>query len=151
MALFIFLVGVSLSILLVEWVSDIMGMNIILLAFLGVSIIFVGLFFILIELPIALALTIDDKKIVVRNLLTRKSQEYLLEDFHGFKISILMRGYRGFYLDLILLRHGEALEPISLQYIGNLDEIIKALEKHLRNLTDDEYGFLRYIRERQIN
>src|SRR5688572_1178264 len=124
MAMFLFLVGGTLCMLLVEWVTGVMGMNIILLTFLTALIIFAGLYFILIELPIALGFTIDDNKIVVKNLLTKKNQVFFLEYIHSFKISIKMRGYRGFYLDLILLRHGEAFESISLQYIGNLDEII---------------------------
>lgn len=151
MALFLFLVGGALCIFLVEWATGVMGLNIVSLTFLTVLTVVVILFFILIELPIVLALTIDDNKIVIKNLLTRKNTVFLLENIHSFKISIQMRGYRGFYLDLILLRHGEALASISLQYIGNLDEIIKGLEKHLRNSTQDEYGFLQYIRERQIN
>jgi hypothetical protein len=127
-----------------------MGMDFVILAFITMWATFGALIFILMQLPV-LALSVDDDKIIVKNLLTRKNTVFLLENIHSFKISIQMRGYRGFYLDLILLRHDESVDSISLQHIGNLDEIIKELEKHLRNLTEDEYGMLRYIRERQIN
>jgi hypothetical protein len=151
MAVFLFLPGGTLCMLLIEWLTNVIGFNTIFLTIATILTVLVALSFILIELPIALALTIDNKRIVVKNLLTKKVQVILFQNIHSFKISIKMRGYRGFILELILLKHGEALHSIPLQYIGNLDEIIKELEKHLRNLTEDEYGFLKYIREHQIN
>jgi hypothetical protein len=149
MALYLFLIGAPICMLLLEWLTGVIVIDIILLTYLTLLIICIGFVIILNELPI-LTLTIDDGKIVVRNLLTRSNYVFLLEDIHSFRISIEMRGFRGFVLHLILLQHGAALEPISLRYVGNLDEIITELEKHLRNLTEDQYGFLRYIRKQQI-
>jgi hypothetical protein len=151
MALYLFLTATLFCLLILEWLTGVMEMNILAKTFLTISVITAGLLFIVFELPIVLMLTIDDHKMIVKNLLTRKSKEFLFENIHSFKISIQIRIHSGPQADLILLRHGEAIESISLTYIHNLDQIIKGLEKQLRNVTDDEYGFLRYLRERQNN
>jgi len=151
MALYLFMVAVIICLLIVEWMTGIIGMNVMAQTLLTILAFFAGLLFILVELPIVLSLIIDDNKIVVKNLLTRKNTEFSFDDLHSFKISIQVGIHSGLQADLILLRHGEAVESISLAYIYNLDQIIKGLEKHLRNVTEDEYGLLRYLREQKNN
>lgn len=149
MGLYLFLLGVLICLLIVEWLTDVMEFNLVAQLLFTILAIFAALFFILIELPIVLRLTIDDNKVVVKNLLTKKSKEFLLENIHSFKITTHIRMHSGIQADLILLRHGETIESISLRYIYNLDQIINELEKHLRNVTEDEYGFLQRIRDQR--
>jgi hypothetical protein len=142
------LIIVLLFTLAFEWMTGLMGLNVIAQTFLSVFTILASLF-ILVELPIVLSLTIDSNKIVVKNLLTRRKKDFFFEHLDSFKISIQLRIRSRFHFDLILLRDGKALEAIPLKYVDNLDQIIKELENHLKNSTEDEYGFLRYIREQK--
>ena len=149
MGLYLFFIVGLICLLIVDWLTNVMELNTVAQTCLAILAIFSGLFFILIELPIVLSLTIDDDKIVVKNLLTRKSKKFLFENIHSFKISTQIRIHSGLKFDLILLQHGEPIESIPLQYVYNLDQIIKELEKHFRDVTEDEYGLLRHVREQR--
>lgn len=147
----LFLIIGLFCIVIVEWVTGWVGLNIFIQTFLTAFTVITGLLFILIELPRILALTIDNDKIVIKNLLTRKTKHLFFETIDGFKISSYFRTNSGLHFELILLGDRKIRETISLSYIDNLDQIMKELEKRLQDLTQDEYGFLRYIREQQNN
>ncbi len=136
-------------ILILEWTFGGMGLNIFVQALLMVFIIITGLLFILTELPQILALTIDENKIVTRNLMTGRTKEFLFEAIDSFKISIQMGPKGGLRCHLILFAQSKILGTISLSYVDNLDQIIKELEKRLQNLTEDKYGVLRLIRRQE--
>jgi hypothetical protein len=146
MALYVVLVAGLNCVLIIEWLTDRKIVNVLAQAFLANLAFFAVVFFILVELPKVLTLKIDDDKIKVKNLLTRRSKEFWLEDIHGFKVSAEVGIFGELEINLILLRHGEAIESISMQYMVNVDEIINRLEKQLPNVTEDEYGFLELIR-----
>lgn len=57
----------------------------------------------------------------------------------------------GLHFELILFGQNKVLPSVSLSYISNLDQIIRELEKRFQNLTEDEYGLLRLIREQDYN
>jgi hypothetical protein len=151
MALYLFLVASLNCLLAIEWLTDWKVMNVLAQAFLTNLTFFAVFFFILVELPKVMTLKIDDDKIVIKNLLTRRSKEFWLEDLHSFNVSTEIGIFRELEINLILLRHREAIESISLQYMVNVDQIINQLEKHLPNVTDDEYGFLGLIRGQRKN
>lgn len=151
MVLYLFSVAGLTCLLTIEWLTDLVWMNALSEAFLTVLATLAGLFFIVKELPIVVALTIHEDKIVVKNLLTRTSNEYFFEDFHSFKVSTQLRIFAEFEVDLILFRHGKEVESISLQYIVNVDQIINLLEKQLQNISEDEYGYLQLIRGQRNN
>jgi hypothetical protein len=137
-----------LVMLIVEWGTgwmeiDSVGQYFILIAIMS------GLLGILIELPEIKALTIADDKIIVKNLLTGKSKEIRFTVVDEFKILVHMQRYSGLKLTLILSNQGNPHEPISLDYVDNPHEIIHALEKRLPNTTIDEYGFLKFVRQRK--
>ncbi len=134
-----------LLLLIFELTTNKLGINALGLYLLAVGLFIVTLF-ILFELPNVVVLTIDENKITVRNLLTRKKKDFLFMDFHSFKISVRFRMYALPYSELILLRHGDPIEVIPLVYIANLDQIVKELEKHSRNMTVDEYGLISLLR-----
>lgn len=113
--------------------------------------IIIGLFFILLELPQILALTIDENKIATKNLLTGRTKEFLFKTIDSFKISIQMGPKGGLRFELILFAQSKTLATIPLSYIENMDQIIRKLEKRLQNLTEDEYGFLRLVRGQENN
>jgi hypothetical protein len=147
----LFVTIVPFCIVILEWTTGKMGVNIFFQTILILSTIITGLIFILIELPQILALTIDDNKIVTKNLLTGRTKEFLFETIDSFRISTQFGTKSGFHFKLVLLAHGKILETISLSYVDNLNQIMTEMEKRIQNLTEDEYGFLRYIREQQNN
>lgn len=137
-----------LCLLTIEWATDWMEING-LGRYVLIIIILAGLLGIFIELPEIKALTIVDDKIIVKNLLTRKSKETLFTTIDEFKILIHIHRYSGLKFTLILLKQGNSHEPISLSYINNLTEIIDRLEKQLPNSTEDEYGLLELMKQGQ--
>lgn len=151
MVLYLILVAALICLLTIEWLTDLVWMNALSEAFLTVLATLAGFFFIVAELPIVLAVTIDDEKIIVKNLLTRSSKKFWIDCLHSFKVSTEIQIFGELQVDLILMRHGEEVESISLQYVVNVDQIIKQLEKHLQNVTEDEYGFLQMIRGQRNN
>jgi hypothetical protein len=136
-------------ILILEWTFGAMGLNIFVQALIIVFTITTGLLFILTELPQILALTIDENKIVTKNLMTGRTKEFLFEAIDSFKISIQMGPKGGLRCHLTLFAQSKILGTISLSYVDNLDQIIKELEKRLQNLTEDKYGVLRLIRRQE--
>ncbi|MFN5170975.1 MAG: hypothetical protein ACK5DD_15250 [Cyclobacteriaceae bacterium] len=136
----------SFLILVVDWLAGLFGMNGLGLYFTIIAL-FAGLIGLLIELPEARSLTIYDDKITVKNLLTRKSTDFLFTTIDGFRISMHMQRYGGLKLNLILLKQGHSHHPISLSYIANATEIINELEKRIPNSTEDEYRFLELIKK----
>jgi hypothetical protein len=150
-ALWLLMIIGLFCIAVIEWATESIELNIFIQTFLTVMTILVGILFMLIELPRILALTIDNNKIVVKNLLTRQAKHFLLETIDCFKISSQFGLRSGFHFELILLKDDKVYESISLRYIHNLDQIIKELENRLQNVTEDEYGFLRHIRDQAHN
>jgi hypothetical protein len=136
-------------ILVLEWAFGGMGLNIFVQAIIILFTLITGLLFILIELPQILALTIDENKIVTKNLITGETKEFIFEAIDSFKISIQMGTKSGLHLKLILAAQSKILATISLSYVENPDQIIKELEKRLPNLTEDEYGVLGLIRRQE--
>lgn len=144
-----FTIGLFL-ILILELLTGWLGMNNLAVYLMTVTI-FGGLLGILVESPEANLLTIDDGKITVTNLLTRKSKSIPFETIDEFRILINVQRYSGLKLSLILLKDGISHAPISLSYIDNVVEIIDGLEKRLRNSTKDEYGLLELMKRQQMN
>jgi hypothetical protein len=151
MTLYLLLVAGLTCLLAIEWLTDWKVVNVLAEAFLTNLAFFAVFFFILVELPKVTTLKIDDDKIIVKNILTRRKKEFWLEDIHSFKISAKVEIFSELEINLILLRHGEVIETISLQYIVNVNQIINQLEKHLPNETEDEYGLLALIRGQRNN
>jgi hypothetical protein len=150
-AVWLLLITGLFCIAVVEWATESIGLNIFIQTFLTVMTILAGLLFMLLELPRILAMTIDNNKIVVKNLLTRQAKHFLFETIDCFKISSQFGLRSGFHFELIQLKDDKLYESISLRYIHNLDQIIKELENRLQNVTEDEYGFLRHIRDQAHN
>jgi len=151
MAVYLLLVAGLNCLLAIEWLTDWKVVNVLTQAFLTNLAFFAVFFFILVELPKVITLKIDDDKIVVKNLLTRKSKGFWLEDIHSFKVSAEIGVFRELEINLILMRNGKAFESISLQYMVNVDQIINQLENRLPNVTEDEYGWLGLIRGQRKN
>jgi len=151
MVLYLLSVAGLTCLLTIEWLEDLVWLNALSEAFLTVLATLAGFFFIVKELPIVVALTIDEEKIVVKNLLTRTKKEFYIDLLHSFKVSTELQLFVELEVDLILLRHGEEVESISLQYIVNVDQIINQLEKQLQNVSEDEYGYLELIRGQRNN
>jgi len=151
MAIYLLVVASLNCLLTIEWLTDWKVVNVLTQAFLTNLAFFAVFFFILVELPKVLTLKIDNDKIKVKNLLTRKTKEFWLEDIHSFKASAEIGIFSELEINLILLRHGKEFESISLQYMVNVDQIINKLEKQLSNVTEDEYGFLELIRGQRNN
>ncbi|HCW08956.1 MAG TPA: hypothetical protein DGG95_16495 [Cytophagales bacterium] len=146
MVLYLILVAGLNCVLVIEWLTDWKILNVLTQAFLVNLAFFAVFFFIIVELPKVLTLKLDDNKIKIKNVLTRQSKEFWLEDIHSFKVSAEVRIFSELEINLILLRNGEAIESISMQYMVNVDQIIHRMEKQLPNVTEDEYGFLELIR-----
>ena len=116
-----------------------------------IVIILASLLSIFMELPGAVALTIVNDKIIVRNLLTRKETEILFSAIDEFKIQIHIEKYSGLNFTLVLIKQGKAHDALELRYVANLAEIIQRLGKQLPNSTEDEYGLLKLVMEQQTN
>src|SRR6478736_6625786 len=146
--LWVFLTLGLICLIIIELATDWIGING-LGRYVLIVIAVAGLIGIFIELPEIKALTIVQDKIIVKNILTGKSKETLFTVIDEFKILIHIRRYSGLKFTLILLKQGNSHEPISLSYIDNLTEIINGLEKRLPNSTEDEYGLLDLMKQRQ--
>ena len=132
-------------ILVLEWAFGVMGLNVFSQALIILFTIITGGLFILIELPKILELTIDEDKIVTKNLLTGKTTYILFKSIDSFKIYTHFQPKSGLHFELILAADGKKMQQISLSYIDNQDQIIKELEKRLKNLTEDEYGLFQDV------
>jgi hypothetical protein len=143
----VLLLIVFYCIIVFEWVTGTVAMDIPFQIITSVMIVFLVLFFFIVELPKMHSLTIADNKIIIRNLVTKKTKDILLEVIDGFKISTRVGMKTGLRFQLLLFKHDKIKETISLEYIDNPVQIMKALETHLQNLTDDQYGIFRHLGE----
>lgn len=147
----ILLFGILSCALAFELATGMFALDNVFLYFLTTITFFIGYFLFVSEVSKVLILSIDETKIQTLNLITRREKTFLLDEIDSFKISITYFMYSGLYFELILFSNGIPLEPISLSYIGNLNQIIGELEKRLKNLSDDEYGIIQELRNQNQN
>lgn len=103
-----------------------------------------------VEIPKLKSITIDDKKITLRNLLTRTTKEISINDFDGFKTtSQWARG--GPVYEIILFIDGKQFHDISSNYVKNYDAIRIELGKRLTNMGTEKFKYLKYLKERLMN
>lgn len=133
-----------LVVIIIELITNFFELNG-LAIFLLVILLLIGIIGSLTIVQNAVSLTISEDKIVVVNLITGRSIILQWEDFNEFYIDIQFERYGGFQFSLVLGNHNNFLQPISLDYIENVHEVISELEKRLVNLTKDEFGILKSI------
>jgi hypothetical protein len=133
-----------------EWATGEIGITQIQKIVLTLMAYVIGPIYMLIELPKLKSLTLDKNKIVIKNLLTRRTKEFLLDEIDGFKTSSQSaRG--GLVYEIIFFKQGRPAQVISSSYIKNYDDIRNQLGKQLTNLGADKFDFFRYVKERLTN
>lgn len=124
--------------LVIELLSNWIGVNGLGLFLMAIAIL-AGSIVILIVLTEVNEIIVFDDKIIVRNLFTRRSKDYLFKNINAFKITTHFELSRGLRLYLILMNQRSQSEPVCLDYIDNIAEIVNALEGRLENSIEDEY------------
>ena len=102
------------------------------------------------EIPKLKSVTIDDKNITLKNLLTRTTKEISLSDLDGFKTTNQWAKGGPVY-EIILFAKGRRLHDISSNYIKNYDEIRSALGKRLVSMGTEKFNYFKYLKERLTN
>jgi len=100
--------------------------------------------FIGLEFPKLESLEIDDKKIILKNLLTGTRKVILIEEIDGFKTtSKWSKG--GLFYEVVIIVKGKPFHKISSNYIKNYDKIRTELTKRLTLLFIDAPEDMRHF------
>ena len=109
----------------------------------AVSVLGTGIF-IWFEFPKLKSIEINDKAIILRNILTRNRQDISINEIDGFMTtSKWAKG--GPVYEIILVLDGQPFQKLSSNYIKNYDQIREGIKRRLTPLKVDDFENIRSI------